>query len=103
MTSATWLGMRVKRGILEHLLSCARRTRSQQGFLIACSLRLQQRCRPADRRLNAVVSHAAAEHTFHAFANLGVGRVGVLIEQRLGSHDLAVLAEAALWRLLIDP
>src|SRR5262245_28653352 len=56
-----------------------------------------------DGGLNAVVRHAAAQRTRHAFANLLVGWMRVLVEQRLGRHDLAVLAEAALRHLLLDP
>ena len=56
-----------------------------------------------DRRLDAVVGHAPAQRVGHAFTDLGVGRMGVLVEERLGGEDLAVLAEAALWDLLVDP
>jgi hypothetical protein len=56
-----------------------------------------------DGLLHAVIGHAAAERAVHRLANLRVGRVRVAIEQRLGSDDLAVLAEAALRHLLVDP
>ncbi len=58
---------------------------------------------PARRRLHAVIRHAAAQRALHALANLRVGGVRVLVEQRLGGEDLPVLAEAALRHLLVDP
>ena len=59
--------------------------------------------RALDRGLNAVIRHAAAQGAGHPLADLRVGRVGVLVEQHLGGQDLAVLAEAALRHLLVDP
>src|SRR6476660_4906417 len=56
-----------------------------------------------DGGLNAVVRHAATQRPRHPFANLLVGRMRVLVEHRLGRHDLAVLAEAALRHLLVNP
>src|SRR6185369_8938644 len=46
-------------------------------------------------RLYAEVGHAPAQGAGHALANLGVGRVRVLVEERLRRQDLAVLAEPA--------
>src|SRR4051812_48828309 len=56
-----------------------------------------------DGCLNAVVRHASTERPRHAFADLRVGRMRVPVEQRLGGHDLAVLTEAALRNLFVNP
>ena len=53
--------------------------------------------------LNAVVRHAPAQRPVHGLADLRVRRLRVFVEQRLGGHDLPVLAEAALRHLLVDP
>ena len=59
--------------------------------------------RALDGGLDAVVGHAAAQRARHALADLRVGRASGSVEQRLRGHDLAVLAEAALRHLLVDP
>ena len=53
--------------------------------------------------VDAVIRHAAAERALHAVADLRVGGIRRLVEQRLGGEDLAVLAEAARRHLLVDP
>ncbi len=49
------------------------------------------------------VRHAPAQRAVHALANLRVGGIGRLVEQRLGGEDLPVLAEPALRHLFVDP
>src|SRR5262249_10950158 len=75
--------------------------RRSGGIPCACSYGLLRHA--PDGRLNAVVRHAPAERAGHAFADLGVARMRVAIEQRLRGHDLAVLTEAALRDLFVDP
>ena len=48
------------------------------------------------------VGEAAAQHAGHRLLNLGVGRLGILIEERLCREDDAVQAEPALRRLIVD-
>src|SRR5207249_2173527 len=61
---------------------------------------------PLGRRPNRlddlVVAGAPAEIAEHPLADLGVARVRVRIEQRLGRHDLARRADAALKAARID-
>ena len=45
---------------------------------------------------------AAAQHAGHRLLDLRVGRLRILIEERLGGQDDAVQAEAALRGLLVD-
>ena len=59
--------------------------------------------REFDRRLNPVIRHAAAQRARHTFPDLRIRRIRSPVEQRLGRHDLPVLAEAALGNLLLDP
>jgi hypothetical protein len=56
-----------------------------------------------DRRLDAVVCHAATEHPVHALPDFLIRRVRIPIQQRLGGQDLTVLAIAALRYLVVDP
>ena len=55
------------------------------------------------RGIDPVIRHAAAQRVLHALADLGVGGMWILVEQRLGREDLPVLAEAARRHLLVDP
>src|SRR6185436_8097462 len=62
------------------------------------------RCRGSpDGRVNAVIRHAAAQNPDHPLPDLGIGRIRMAVQQHLGIHDLPVLAEAALWHLLVNP
>src|SRR5258708_1450358 len=60
-------------------------------------------CRALDGELDAVVRHAAAQIAIHFIANLCVGWIRILVEQRLRRHDLPVLTEAARRHLLVNP
>jgi hypothetical protein len=53
--------------------------------------------------VDAVIGHAAAQRTLHALPDLRVGWTRVLVQERLRSEDLPVLAESALRHLLVDP
>ncbi len=55
-----------------------------------------------DRVQHAHVGEAAAQHAGHRLLNLGVGRLGILIEECLRREDDAVQAEPALRRLMLD-
>ena len=65
--------------------------------------RCHRRRRALDGGLNAVIRHAAAQRPGHPLADLRIGRIRILVQQRLGRHDLPVLAEAALRDLLVNP
>src|SRR6185437_12807447 len=56
-----------------------------------------------DSRLNAVVRHTTAEGVVHGLSDLRVRGMRILVQHCLRRHDLPVLAEAALRRLLVDP
>src|SRR4051812_24396441 len=56
-----------------------------------------------DRFLDALVGAATADVAAHRRINVGVGRMGVFIEQGAGRHDLARLAVAALHDVDLDP
>jgi hypothetical protein len=55
-----------------------------------------------DRVQHAHVGEAAAQHAGHRLLDLGVGRLGILIEECLRREDDAVQAEPALRRLMLD-
>ena len=57
---------------------------------------------PLDGAKHPRVRGAAAQHAGHRLPDLRVRRFRVPIEERLGGHDDAVDAEAALHRLLVD-
>ena len=52
---------------------------------------------------DAEVGPAPAEVSAHRFVDVGVGRVGVAVQEGHGLHDLAGLAVAALGHVVVDP
>src|SRR5437773_2909901 len=56
-----------------------------------------------DGGLDAIVRHAAAERSRHRLADFCISGSRVAVEQDLRGQDLAVLTEAALRYLLVDP
>src|ERR1700687_6059383 len=56
-----------------------------------------------DGLADALVGSAAADVAAHEVIDIGVGRVGLLGEQRDGGHDLSGLAIAALRDVFFDP
>ena len=58
--------------------------------------------RPLHRAQDPIVRAAAAEMTVERLADLGIGRIGVLRQQRRRRHDHPARAVAALERLLGD-
>src|SRR6516225_6756808 len=56
-----------------------------------------------DRPADADIGHASAQATAHDGVDILVGRVGKILEQRCGLHDLSGLAIAALRCLRLNP
>src|SRR5437773_8573045 len=59
--------------------------------------------RVLDGRADACIGATAANVARHRLVDIGVGRRGVLRQQRGGGHDLAGLAVAALHDLEVEP
>src|SRR3954468_9656551 len=71
--------------------------------LIMCNRSSHSCRRKLDGFADSNVSHAAADIPRHYRVDVGIGRVGIVLDQRRCLHDLARLAVAALWRLQLEP
>src|SRR6516162_8374966 len=75
-----------------------------EGLAIISSMHASHFARSElDRSADTDISHASAQVAAHDGVDVLVGRVGKILEQSCGLHDLSGLAIAALRRLRLDP